>query len=55
MNCSMIIFVLRNSLLIVLVQEEDVFVLIDKIPKPPVYKDEMTWKRFLSPLPRHKG
>lgn len=51
----MIIFVLRNSLLIVLVQEEDVFVLIDKIPKPPVYKDEMTWKRFLSPLPRHKG
>lgn len=35
--------------------EEDVFVLIDKIPKPPVYKDEMTWKRFLSPLPRHKG
>lgn len=35
--------------------EEDVFVLIDKIPKPSVYKDEMSWKRFLSPLPRHKG
>ena len=29
--------------------------LIEKIPKPPMYKDEFSWKRFLPPLPRHKG
>ena len=36
-------------------QKEDVMALIEKIPKPPMYKDEFSWKRFLPPLPRHKG
>nr|XP_022298203.1 general transcription factor 3C polypeptide 1-like [Crassostrea virginica] len=35
--------------------KEDVMALIEKIPKPPMYKDEFSWKRFLPPLPRHKG
>ncbi|XP_062576094.1 general transcription factor 3C polypeptide 1-like, partial [Saccostrea cucullata] len=35
--------------------QDDIVTLINEIPEPPVYKDEMSWKRYLSPLPKHKG